>query len=292
MPRLIDPTSDRPIYRQIADHLRAGIREGRYPEGTPLPSESQLAEMYDVTRMTARQAVDVLKNEGLVRSEHGRGVFVRQRPTVHRLARNRFTRQRRETGKGAYDVEMKELGFTPGVELVEVGPVTPPDEIVKRLQLEPGEQALIRRRRMYANGEPMQLATSYLPWSLAEGTPMAERDTGPGGIYSRLADIGHGPIRFTEDVSTPHAHARGSRVPTTHSAPASVLPDPHRLRRQRSPSRDLRAHHVRRSLAAQLRMGSRLKLMLVRSFSTTSRPALRAAAYGGHPRAGNDTRSS
>jgi GntR family transcriptional regulator len=44
-----------------------------------------------VTRMTARQAVDVLKTEGLVRGEHGRGVFV-QRPTVHRLARNRFTR--------------------------------------------------------------------------------------------------------------------------------------------------------------------------------------------------------
>jgi GntR family transcriptional regulator len=73
-------------------------REGQDPEGTPLPSETQLAEMYDVTRMTARQAVDVLKNEGLVRSEHGRGVFVRQRATVHRLARNRFTRQRRETG--------------------------------------------------------------------------------------------------------------------------------------------------------------------------------------------------
>ena len=51
-------------------------------------------------------------------------------------------------------------GSTTCVELVEVGPVTPPDEIVKRLQLESGEQALIRRRRMYANGEPMQLATS------------------------------------------------------------------------------------------------------------------------------------
>ena len=105
---------------------------------------------------------------------------------------------------------MKELGFTPGVELVEVGPVTPSDEIVKRLQLDPGEQALIRQRRMYANDEPMQLATSYIPWSLAEGTPMAERDTGPGGIYSRLADIGHAPVRFTEDVS--------ARMPTPEEA--------------------------------------------------------------------------
>ena len=53
--------------------------------------------------------------------------------------------------------------------------MTPPDEIVKRLQLELGEQALIRQRRMYANGEPMQ----HIPWSLAEGTPMAERDPAP-----------------------------------------------------------------------------------------------------------------
>ena len=63
---------------------------------------------------------------------------------------------------------------------------------------------------MYANDEPMQLATSYIPWSLAEGTQIAERDTGPGGIYSRLADIGHGPVRFTEDVST--------RMPTPEEA--------------------------------------------------------------------------
>ena len=42
MPRLIDPTNDRPIYRQIADHLRADIRGGRYPDGAPLPSESRL----------------------------------------------------------------------------------------------------------------------------------------------------------------------------------------------------------------------------------------------------------
>jgi DNA-binding GntR family transcriptional regulator len=85
-----------------------------------------MAETYGVTRMAARQAIEVLKTEGLVRSEHGRGVFVRVRPKVHRLARNRFTRdwREREGGRGAYDVEMKQLGLEPAVELVEVGPVT------------------------------------------------------------------------------------------------------------------------------------------------------------------------
>jgi GntR family transcriptional regulator len=66
--------------------------------------------------MTARQAVEVLKTEGLVRSEHGRGVFVRQRPAIHRLARNRFGRAYRETGKGACDVEMRQLGLVPRTE--------------------------------------------------------------------------------------------------------------------------------------------------------------------------------
>ena len=75
---------------------------------------------------------------------------------------------------------------------------------------------------MYASDEPMQLATSYTPWSLAEGTQMAEPDSGPGGIYSRLADIGHGPVHFTEDVTTRLATQEEStflRLPT----PATVL---------------------------------------------------------------------
>jgi GntR family transcriptional regulator len=185
MPESIDPTSDRPVYRQIADQLRQAIREGRYGEGDALPSETALAETYGVTRMTARQAMDVLKGEGLVRSEHGRGVFVRSRPTVRRLARNRFTKAWREsggTGRGAYDVEMRQLGLEPGVELVELGPVTPPSEIAERPGLKAGDKALIRRRQMYAGGQPMQLATSYVPWSFAEGTQMVERDSGPGGI--------------------------------------------------------------------------------------------------------------
>ena len=82
--------------------------------------------------------------------------------------------------------------------------------MAERLNLQPGELALIRRRRMYADDQPMQLATSYVPWTLAEGTQMTQPDSGPGGIYSRLAELGHGPARFTEDVS--------ARMPTPEEA--------------------------------------------------------------------------
>jgi GntR family transcriptional regulator len=218
MPDRIDRSSDRPVYRQIADQLREAIRKGEYGEGDPLPSETALADTYGVTRMTAREAIDVLKNEGLVRSEHGRGVFVRKQPTVLRLARNRFTKAWREEGRGAYDVEMRRLGMAPGVELTELGPVTPPARIAERLNLPAGEKALIRRRQMYADGQPMQLATSYVPWAFAEGTQMVERDSGPGGIYSRLAEVGHRPVRFTEEVAT--------RMPTPEEARFLRLTDP------------------------------------------------------------------
>jgi len=135
---------------------------------------------------------------------------------------------------------------------------------------------------MYANGEPMQLATSYIPWSLAEGTPMAERDTGPGEIYSRLADIGHAAVRFTEDVS--------GRMPTLEEAEFLRLTPPQPvffLIRVAFDGKDRRSRPASTSCpviaGSSATQGRPMKLMLVRSFSTTSRPALRAAGQpGGH----------
>lgn len=50
------------------------------------------------------------------------------------------------------------------------------------------------------DGKPVLLSTSYLPAPLVEGTAITEPDTGPGGVYARLAELGHGPVRFREEV--------------------------------------------------------------------------------------------
>ena len=70
----------------------------------------------------------------------------------------------------------------------------------------------MRRRRYLADGEPMELATSYIPWELAEGTPITEANTGPGGIYARLEERGHELKRFSEEVA--------SRMPTSEEVRA------------------------------------------------------------------------
>ncbi|MGW4469716.1 GntR family transcriptional regulator [Nonomuraea sp. NPDC004354] len=67
----------RPGYLQIADDLRAQIRSGVLAPGTPLPSTTQLAEQYDASLSLVKMAVGVLRTEGLVVGQQGKGVFVR-----------------------------------------------------------------------------------------------------------------------------------------------------------------------------------------------------------------------
>jgi GntR family transcriptional regulator len=197
----IDTTDERPPYRQIAAALREAIRLGRLAPGDRLPSESELVQHYGVARMTVRQAIQDLKVEGLVVSEHGRGVFVRGTPVVRRLASERFARRHRERGKAAFSVEAEKVGYVPSVDRIKVceGPV--PLEIAERLGLKAGDTVIIRDRRYLANNEPMETAVSYIPVDLAHGTAIAERDTGPGGIYARLEEGGHILDHFVEEVA-------------------------------------------------------------------------------------------
>lgn len=202
----IDKADDRPPYRQIAAALREAITSGRLAPGDRLPSESELVERYDVARMTARQAIQELRTEGLVVAEHGRGVFVRAAPVVRRLASERFARRHREQGKAAFSVEAETAGYTATVDRIKVYEGPAPEEIAERLGIAPGDTVVIRDRRYLANNEPVESAVSYVPVDLARGTVIAQPDSGPGGIYARLEEAGHTLDHFREEV--------GARMPT------------------------------------------------------------------------------
>lgn len=75
----LDPNDPRPPYVQVANALRAAILTQQYVPGDQLPSGSQLAETYRVARMTVQQALRLLRQEGLIVSRQGSGVFVRER---------------------------------------------------------------------------------------------------------------------------------------------------------------------------------------------------------------------
>ncbi|MEU7001388.1 GntR family transcriptional regulator [Nonomuraea sp. NPDC046570] len=75
----LDPDDPRPPYRQVANALRAAILTRKLEPGEKLPSGTELAKKYGVARMTVQQAIRLLRDEGLVFSRQGSGVFVRER---------------------------------------------------------------------------------------------------------------------------------------------------------------------------------------------------------------------
>ena len=204
----VDPGSDRAVFRQIADQLRAAIQNGRLSEGDRLPSEAQLIDHYGVARMTIRNALQLLEAEGLTRAQHGQGVYVRRKPPVRRIASDRFARRHREEGKAAFLAESEQAGAKPDVDLIKVNemPVTP--EMSGRLNhVGP---VIVRSRRYSLDGIPVETATSYIPADIGRGTPIADPNPGPGGIYARLEELGHTLERFTEEVT--------ARMPTEAEA--------------------------------------------------------------------------
>ena len=206
----IDPSSDRAVYKQIADHLRVAIGKGRLRPGDQLPSEAQLMSHYGVARMTVRNALRILLDEGLVVAEHGRGVYVRARPPVRRLASDRFAQRHRKEGKAAFVIETEQAGAAGSVDMIQVSQARPPAEVADRLRLDGDQDTVIRSRRYLMDGRPVETAVSYIPADLAEGTPIADPNPGPGGIYARLEENGHVLERFTEEVT--------ARMPTPEEA--------------------------------------------------------------------------
>jgi GntR family transcriptional regulator len=67
-------------YQQIANDLRSRIAAGEYPTGTAIPSKPNLMKRYGAAQHTVDHAVDVLREDGLVEPQRGRGVFVLKPP--------------------------------------------------------------------------------------------------------------------------------------------------------------------------------------------------------------------
>jgi GntR family transcriptional regulator len=181
-------------YHDILDDLRDAILEGRLGAGERLPSENDLAKRYGTSRPTVRRAIALLKAEGFVNTEQGRGVFVRPKPHVRLLLSGQAFRRHRRAGLSGFTAQVEEQGQTPEQRLLEVGSTEAPEEIALRLGLDKNEAVVVRRRLFLVNGEPVALVDSYYPNEIADGTALAEPERIEGSAY-RLIEDPSGPIR-------------------------------------------------------------------------------------------------
>src|SRR3954451_3252617 len=180
-------------YEDIVDELRASILDGRLNSGERLPSENELAGRYATSRPTVRRALALLKAEGLVTTEQGRGVFVRSKPRVRLLLSGENFRRHRRAGLSGFNAQVAEQGQTPEQRLLEVGWVAAPREVALRFDLDGDARVVVRRRLFVVYGEPVALCDSYYAPDVAEGTALAEPERIAGGAYGVIEDP-DGPI--------------------------------------------------------------------------------------------------
>ena len=149
---MINKQSHVPVYAQIEEQLKTQISEQKYPVGTMIPSERELATQYKVSRMTVRQALTELVTEGLLRREKGKGTFVANPKLEQPL-----------NGLTSFTEDMRSRGLEPSSQIVAFEKKKAPFDVRKDLMLEEGEFVYYIIRVRNADGEPMAVERTYLP---------------------------------------------------------------------------------------------------------------------------------
>jgi GntR family transcriptional regulator len=195
-----DSEPGRALYLRIADELRRLIASGDLPEGARIESESELGRRWNASRLTVRQAVEVLRAEGLVIKQHGRGTFVRRRPALETRSSTRYRRQlAAETSPFARDARRE--GAEPDWSW-ETQRIRADEPTAVRLGLAPGDHVMRTAYLFRADGRPVQTSVSWEPFALVGGTAIEEPEGtgGPVGVIARMDAIGVRVDRVTERV--------------------------------------------------------------------------------------------
>jgi GntR family transcriptional regulator len=155
--------AQQPMYRQIAEDLRAQIESGALAPGAQLPTELELRDQYSSSRNTIRDAIKRLTSLGLVETRPGQGTFVTRKidPFVTVLSGDPQALGGAEGATYLSEVSKshREASFTiPKVEIQ-----VPSAKVSRRLRAAAGTQAVSRHQMRYIDGIPWSLQTSFYP---------------------------------------------------------------------------------------------------------------------------------
>ena len=188
---------EQPAYRKIADDLRARIKSGELPPGALLPTQVELSEQYGVARMTTRQALAELANEGLVLSQQGKGVTVRtRRPVVYRPQAEYDPRTSRRLDRFMATIQRE--GRT-SAQTIEVAVMSADPFVAERLGIQPQEPVAVRKRVRFVDDEPFNINDTYYRYDLAKDTAIMNPADIPGGSNNVLDAKGYAEVRAMDE---------------------------------------------------------------------------------------------
>lgn len=191
--------SGKPLYLQVADDLRRKIVRGDRAPGSAMPSISELVAQYGTSTTTVRQAFTVLRNEGLVFGQQGKGMFVRRdRPRSLRLLGDLYG------GRAGYSPMAAVIEGTGAAARWEHRSwrAAASASVAQRLGVDVDAPVMVTEYTFLADDEPVMLSTSFEPLGLTERTAIEIPDTGETtGVVARFGSIGITIDRVTEDVT-------------------------------------------------------------------------------------------
>ena len=167
-----------PRYYQLKEIMRDRVQSDEWKPGDLIPSERELSEKYGISRMTARQAITELVNEGLFYREQGKGTFVSQRKITQQLIRL--------TG---FTEDIKARGQKPGTKVLSAQ-IFPADETTaEKLRIDPGTLIFRLQRLRLADDEPLAIELSQITFKDCER--LLEEDLEQNSLY-RLLETKYG----------------------------------------------------------------------------------------------------
>ncbi|GAC1486635.1 MAG: phosphonate metabolism transcriptional regulator PhnF [Ktedonobacteraceae bacterium] len=174
-----------PRYYQLKEIMRGKIRSGEWKPGDLIPSERELGEQYGISRMTARQAITELVNEGLFYREQGKGTFV---------SRHKITQQLIHlTG---FNEDIRARGQRPSTRVLSAQMSQADEATAERLRIKPGQLIFVLQRLRLADEEPLALETSHLNFMGCER--LLEEDFAHNSLYQQLENKYGQPLMEAE----------------------------------------------------------------------------------------------
>jgi GntR family transcriptional regulator len=169
MCNMINKYSPLPIYYQLEQGIKELIEKEQLKPGEMIPSERELAETYEISRMTVRQAINNLVNDGYLVRKRGRGTFVAAKKIEQPLK-----------GLTSFSEDMRARGMEPGTKVLEFQIVQANKSLAEHLRVHEGEDIYKIQRVRLADHLPMALETSYLPCHLVSSLT---REIVSGSMY-------------------------------------------------------------------------------------------------------------
>jgi GntR family transcriptional regulator len=186
-----DTQAASPLYLQLAQALSQAIADGKYKADEALPSERVLAEALSVSRVTARNAIDRLVDQGLIVRKHGSGNYIA--PKIEQPL----------TRLSSFSEELHQRGFVPGSRWLARGfTAAAPDEQLS-LDLRAGERVARLERLRLADNTVMAYEVSVLPDSV-----LPDPQAVSASLYSHLTQRGMAPVRALQHIRALNADAK------------------------------------------------------------------------------------